>query len=122
MLDGKFVPNNIFQFYAGDELHDRQSANGNNKMRLQDPNLSIQPQRTVANLIGRRNAVGAAGIFAWETPADRREIDLRSNNSLVYAAELFEPAEECFSCGVRERPLQRRFPRTGRLPNDHYVA
>ena len=122
MHDAKFAANYVFQFCTVDELHDRQSADGNNETRLQNPNLIIHPQRTVANFIWRRDAVGAAGIFAGETAADGGEIDLRSNGGFVHSAKLFEPTEECFAGSVRKRSFQRRFPRTGRLPNDHHIA
>lgn len=66
--------------------------------------------------------VGAARIFTWETTANSGEVDLRSNGGFVHSAKLFEPMEECFACSVGKRSFQRRFPRTGRLSNDHHVA
>src|SRR6476660_2895248 len=120
--DAKFAANYVLQSSAVDELHDRQSADGNNETWLQDSNLIIHPQRTVANLIWCWNAVGAAGIFARETAADGGEIDLRSNGGFIHSAKLFEPTEERFAGRVRKRPFQRRFPRTGRLTNDHHIA
>ncbi len=122
MNNAKFAANYVFQFCTVDELHDRQSADGNNETRLQNPNLIIDPQRTVANFVRRRDAVGAAGIFAGETAADGGEIDLRSNSGFVHSAKLFEPTEKCFAGGVRKRSFQHWFPGTGCLPNDHYVA
>src|SRR5438445_3361925 len=79
MRDAKFAANYVFQFRTVDELHDRQSADGDNETRLQNPNLVIHPQRTVADFIWCRDAVGAAGTFAGETAADGGKIDLRSN-------------------------------------------
>lgn len=122
MHDAKLVSNYFFQFRTIDELDDRQSADGNNKTRLQNPHFIINPQRTIANLVRRRDAVGAAGIFARETAADSGEIDLRSNGGFVHPAKLFEPAEECLAGCVRKRSFQPWFPRAGRLPNDHHVA
>jgi hypothetical protein len=122
MHDAKFAANYVFQFCAVDELHNRQSADGNNETRLQNPNLIIDPQRTVANFIWCWDAVRAAGIFAGETAADGGEIDLRSNGCFVHSAKSFEPTEECFASSVRKRSFQHWFPGTGRLPNDHYVA
>jgi len=122
MHDAKFAANHVLQSSAVDELHDRQSAHRNNETWLQNPNLVIHPQRTVANLIWCWNAVGAAGIFARETAADGGEIDLRSNGGFIHSAKLFEPTEERFAGRVRKRPFQRRFPRTGRLTNDHHIA
>jgi hypothetical protein len=122
MDDPKFAANYVFQFCTVDELHDRQSTDGNNETRLQNSNLIIHPRRTVANLIWCWNAVGASGIFAGETTADGGEIDLRSNGGFIHSTKLIEPTEECFAGRVRKRPFQRWFPRTGRLPNDHYIA
>ena len=122
MDDPKFAANYVFQFCAVDELHDRQSADGNNETRLQNPNLIIHPRRTVANLIWCRNAVGASGIFAGETAADGGKIDFRSNGGFVHSAKSFEPTEECFAGSVRKRSFQHWFAGTGRLPNEHYVA
>jgi hypothetical protein len=122
MNDAKFAANYVFQFCTVDELHDRQAADGNNEARLQNPNLIIDPQRTVANFIWCRDAVAAAGIFARETAADGGKIDLRPNCGFVHSAKLFEPTKECFAGSVRKRSFQHWFPGTGRLPNDHYVA
>ena len=118
----KFVANYVFQFCAVDELHDRQSADGNNETWLQDSNLIIHPQRTVANFIWCWNAVGAAGIFARETTADSGEIDLRSNGGFVHSTKLFEPTEKCFAGSVRKRSFQRWLPRARRLSDDHHIA
>jgi hypothetical protein len=118
----KFVANYVFQFCAVDESHDRQSADGNDETRLQDPNFIIHPHRTVANLIWCRDAVGAAGILAWETAANGGEINLRSDGGFVHPAKLFEPTEERFAGRVRKRSFQYRFSRTGRLADDHYIA
>ena len=122
MHDAKFAANKVLQSCAVDELRDCQSADRNNEARLQDANLIIHPQRTVANLVWRRDAVGASGIFAGETAADGGEIDLGPDGGFVHSAKLFEPTKECFAGSVRKRSFQRRFPRTGRLSNDHYIA
>ena len=122
MRDAKFAANYVSQFSTVDKLHDCQSTDGNNQTWLQNPNLIIHPRRTVANLIRRRDAIGAAEIFARETTADRGKIDFRSNGSFVHPAKLFEPPKKCFAGGVRERPFQRWFARARRLPNNHHIA
>jgi len=122
MHDAKFAANYVLQFCTVNELHDRQSAHGNNKTRLQNPNLIIHPESTVANLIRSWNAVGAAGIFAGKTATDGGEIDLRSNSRFVHSAKLLKPTEECFPGSVREWSFQRGLSRSGRLSNDHYIA
>ena len=122
MRDAKFAANYVFQFCTVDELHDCQPTDGNNETRLQNSNLIIHPRRTVANLIRRRDAIGAARIFAGETTADGGEIDLRSNGGFVHSARLLEPTEECLAGSVRKRSFQRWFPRTRRLADDHHIA
>ena len=72
----EFSSNYFLQFCAIDELRDRQSANGNNETRAQNSDFIIHPPRAIANLIWRRDAVGAAEIFTRETAADGSEIDL----------------------------------------------
>ena len=122
MRNAKFVTNHVLQFCTVDKLNDRQSADGNNETRLQNPDLIIDPQRAVANFIRGWNAIGAARIFAGKTAADSGEINLRPHSRFVHSAKLFEPTEECFASGMRKRSLRRRFPWTGCLPNDHHVA
>ncbi len=122
MCNTKFAANYLLQSYAIDKLRDRQPADRNNQARLQDSNFIGHPGRAIVNLIRRWNTVGAAGILSGETPADRREINSRSNGCFIHSAKLFEPAKKRFPSRVRERPFQRRFPRTGRLSDDHHVA
>jgi hypothetical protein len=122
MQDAKFAANYMFQLCTLHELHDCQSTDGNNETRLQDPNLIIHPQRTVANFIRCWDAIGTAGIFSGETAADGGEIDLRSNGGFVHSAKLFKPTKKCFAGGVRKWSFQHWLPRTRRLPNDHYIA
>src|SRR4029453_8839520 len=71
MQETKFAANYMFQFCTLDEMHDGQSADGNNETRLQNPNLIIHPQRTVANFIRCWDAIGTAGIFPGEKTAAR---------------------------------------------------
>ncbi len=79
-------------------------------------NLIVHPRRAVANLVRRRNPISAAGIFSGKTPADRREINFRSNGGLVHSAEFFEPPKKRFASGVCKRSLQSRFPGPGAWP------
>jgi hypothetical protein len=120
--DAKFAANHVLQLCAVDELHDRESPDGDDEARLQNSNLIIHPQRTIANFIWRWHAVRPAGIFARETTAYCGEIDLRPNSGFAHSAKLFEPAEECFASRMGKRAFQRWFPRTRRLSNYHYVA
>jgi len=103
--DPEFSANHFLQFFAVDELLNRQPADGNDETWLQDLNLITHPRRTVANLIRDRNAIRAGGIFSGKTPTDRCEINLRSNCGLIHPAEFFEPPEKSFTCGMREHPL-----------------
>ena len=75
MENAEFAADYAFQFNAVDKLRDRQSTDGNDKARLQNSDLVIHPQRTVANLIRCWDAVTATGIFSGETTADRSEVN-----------------------------------------------
>jgi len=118
----KFAADYLLQFFAVDELRDSQPSHGNDETRPQNLSLLMHPRRAIANLVRGWNAIGAAGIFSGKTPADRGEINLRSNCGLVHPAEFLEPSKKCFACGMCKRSLQHWFPRTGRLTDDHYVA
>ena len=118
----KFAADYLLQFFAVDELHDSQPSYGNDETGPQNLNFVVHPRRAIANLIWHWNAIRAAGIFPRKTPADCREINFRSNCGLVHTAKLFEPSKKSFTSGMCKRPLQDRFARTGRLPDDHDVA
>ena len=120
--DTESATDHVLQLCTVDELRYRQSADWNDEMRPQNSNLIVHPKRTVANLVRRRDAIGAARIFAWETTANSGEVDLRPNSGFVHSAKLFEPAKECFPCCMRKRPFQRWFARSRRLSNDHDIA
>ena len=111
-----------YKLRAIDELHDSQPSYGNDETGPQNLNFVMHPRRAVANLIWRRNAVSAAGIFSGKTSTDCCEINFRSNGGLVHPAKLFEPTKKRFASGMCKRPLQNRFARTGRLANDHDIA
>jgi hypothetical protein len=121
-LNTKFAANDFFQLRAIHELHDSQPTNWNNQARSQNFDFMIHPRRAVANLVRSRNAICAARILSGKTSADSGEINFRSNCGFVHPAELLEPPEKRLSSCMRERSLQNRFPRAGRLTNDHYVA
>jgi hypothetical protein len=120
--DTESATDHVLQLCTVDELHNRKPANGNDEMRPQNSNLIIHPQRTIANLIRRGDAIRAAGIFPGKTTADCGEINFRTNGGFVHSTKLFEPTEKRFPSSVRERPSQGWFPRPGRLSNDYYVA
>ena len=121
-LNTKSAADHFLQFRAVDELHDSQPTHGNNEARPQYFDFIIHPGRAVANLIRRRNAICAARVFSGKTAADRCEVNFRSDRGFIHPAEFLEPAKKCLASGMRKRSLQNRFPRTGRLTNDHYIA
>jgi hypothetical protein len=121
-LNTKFAADHFLQFRAVDELHDSQPSNRNDETRPQNFDLIIHPRSTVANLVRSRNTICAARILSGETPADRCEINSRSNRGFVHPAEFFEPAKKGLAGSMRKRPLQNRFSRAGRLTNNHDVA
>ena len=120
--DPQFSANYFRQSFAVDELRYSQASHGNDETWLEDLNLIVHPRRAVANLVRRRNAIRAAGIFSGKTPADCREINLRADGGLVHPAEFFKPPKKRSASSMREWSLQNRFPSAGRLTNDHDVA
>src|SRR5262249_35538342 len=120
--DTESATDHVLQLCTVDILQNRKPANGNNEMRPQNSNFIIYPQRTIANLIWRRDAIRAAGIFPGKTTADGGEINLRANGGFVHSAKLFEPTEKRFPSSMRKRSFQGWFPRPGRLSDDYYVA
>src|SRR5581483_8043204 len=121
-FDAKLAADDFLQLSRANELRDGQPADGNDQARPQNSNLCIQPRRAVADLLRRRNTIGAARAFTRKTAAHRSEINFRANSGFIQPAELFEPAEQRSAGGMRERPLQNRFARPGGLANDHYLA
>src|SRR6266853_3210719 len=104
--DTESATDHVLQLCTVDELHNRKPANGNDEMRPQNSNLIIHPQRTIANLIRRGDAIRARGIFAGKTTADSGEINSRANGDFVHSGKLFEPTEKRFPSSVRKRPFQ----------------
>ena len=121
-LDTKFAADHFLQLSAVDELRDSQPAYRNNKARPQNFDFTIHPRRAVANLTRSWNAICAARILSGEAATDCCEINFRSNCRFVHPTEFFEPAKKCLAGRMRKRSLQNRFPRAGRLTNDHYIA
>ena len=122
MGNKEFAADYAFQFRTLDKSRDRQPTDRNDQTRLHDSNLVVHPGCTVTNFIRRRDAVAAAGTFSRETTANRGEINFRSDSRFVHSAKFFEPPEECFTGSMGKRSFQCRFPRAGRLPNDHDIA
>ncbi len=121
-LNAKPATDYFLQLRALDELRDSQSTDWNNEARPQNFDFIIHPRRAVANLVRSWNTICAARILSGKTPADCREINFRSNSGFIHPAEFLEPVEKRLAGGMRERSLQDRFPRPGRLTNDHYIA
>ena len=121
-LNAKFAADHFFQLRTIDELCDSQPTDGNNEARQQNFDFIIHPGRAVANFVRSRNAIRAARIFSGKTAANRCEINFGTDCSFVHPAKFFEPPKKRLTSGMRKRSLQNRFPRTGCLTNNHYVA
>ena len=72
-----------------EELGDCESAHGKDKTRPEEFELAPQPVGAGPDFLFVRHAVAATQVFAWETPADGREVD-------PVARHLFVPSE----CGL----------------------
>jgi hypothetical protein len=118
----KLSADHLLQFLAFNELTNCQSADRNDQTRFQNLDFFIQPGRTIANFVRRRDPIRAAWGFTWKTSADRREINLRADNGFVHPAKILEPAKKSPTRGVRKRPFQRWLARTRCLSNYHHLA
>jgi len=121
-LGAKPAADHFFQLRTIDELRDSQSTDRNDEARSQNFDFIIHPGSTVANFVRSWNAICAARIFSGKTTADRCEINFRTDCRFVHPAEFFEPPKKRLTSGMGKRSLQHRFPWTGRLTNDHYIA
>ncbi len=118
----KLSADHLLQFLAFNELTNCQSADRNDQSRFQNLDFFIQPRRTIANFVRRRDPIRAAGGFARKTSADRGEINLRADNGFVHPAKNLEPAKKGPTRGVRKRPFQGWLARTRRLANYHHLT
>src|SRR2546421_1801391 len=118
----KLSTDKALQLLALDELGDGQSPNRNNEPRLQYFDLIIHPGRAIADLIWRRNSVGATGRFSGKTSTNRRKINFRAHGGFVNPAEFFEPTEQRLAGGMCEWPFQSGLARPGRLANDYHLT
>jgi hypothetical protein len=64
-----FTTNDLLEFISGEELANRQTADGNHKAWSQDGHLGLEPFRTPLNLYIVRHAVTACWVLARETTA-----------------------------------------------------
>ena len=119
---GEGTPNDLVELFEREELGDREFADRNDELRLQQIDLVIHPGGTIPDLVGRWDAVATCRSFAGEAAADGREINLRANLFLAQPAKLLKPAEEGAACRPRERFAEHRLLYAGRLANEHYFA
>src|SRR5712671_1374980 len=75
ILDGKFSPNRFDQRTLAEKLPDRELAHGQHEFGLQQCKFTLEPRRTVRDLLGRRDAIAAFSALARKTSAHRRKIN-----------------------------------------------
>lgn len=121
-LGPELSPNHIFERVEWNELGNGEPADRNDQSRSQDFELIIQPRRAIADFVRRGHPIAAAGRFSGKTTNNRGEINCRSDRGLIHAAELFEPAEESSTGGMRERSRQGWLADARRLTDNHDLA
>ena len=119
---GEGAPDHLVELLEREELRNREFADWNDELRLQEIDFVIHPGRTIPDLVRRWDAVAARWRFAGKTTADRREVNLRAHLFFTQSAELLEPAEEGAPRRPRERFAEDRFFHPGRLADEHHFA
>ena len=76
------------------KLRDRKFSDRDDEPWTQQIDFIIHPGRAIPNFIRRRNPIAAGGRFAWKTPADGGEVNLRTHLGLGQLAKFLKPTEE----------------------------
>ena len=113
--DGEFFADDVGQFVEGDELLDRELADGDDERGPEQRDLGVEPARAIDDLLRVRHAVAAGGVLAGEAAADRGHVDRRAKLRLGHPAGALEPAEERLPRRPREGAPEHRLLRARRL-------
>lgn len=122
ILDSEAASDDLIEFFEGQELGDREFANGDNELRSEKIDLVVHPGRTIPDFIRRGNAISTGRSFSRKTAADRSEVNFRANFFFGHRTELLEPAEQGAAGRPRERFPKHRLFHARRLADQHDFA
>ena len=101
-----------------EHLGDRERANREHELGLQDLDLASEERTTARDLLEVRLAIAAAARLAREAARDRSNVDARAEGILVDSHRLLEPAEERLAGGPGEGTTEAALARPRRLPHE----
>ncbi len=112
-------PNHVLEFFCPHELGNRQFADQNQQLRLQQVQLRMQPAGTVQHFLCIRQAVATFGVLTGETAAYRCHIHPLAEAGLIQTG-FSKPFEQGLACCPTKRAHHFRLMDAGRLPNRHH--
>src|SRR5512140_158092 len=103
---------------AAEDLIDRERADGEDEVRLEQLHLAHEPMLAVLDLFGVGTTVPSALRFSGEAPRDGCKVHASSDRRFALAGRALEPFEERLAGGPREGAAELAFARAGRLADE----
>ena len=101
--------NDLIQLRARNELRDGKLSHRDDQCGLKEIHLSLQPFRAILDFRRIWNAITSRLLFAGETSAHRRHVDVRAKGRFIGAGKFIEPAKKLLPRRPGERTTQHRF-------------
>ena len=120
--NAKTATDHLVEFSDLDELRDRQFPDRNDEARLQDFDFSLEPGRTIGDLLRIRNPIASPWRFPRETTTDRGKIYSRANFIFIQTSGFLEPTKKGLARGPGERFPCHWFTHAWRLTNQQHLA
>jgi len=120
--DAEGLADDGIQLLQRHELFDGEFADGQDKLRLEDFDLTMQPGGAIADFVGRRDTVAAGGFLSWKTATDGGHVDGGTENLFRHAGGFVKPAEQGFAGGPGKGTTEERFLVAGGLADEDDFA
>src|SRR6476620_9321045 len=88
----ELMTNDLIQPSCGHKLRNRQLADWDNQLRMEEPHLALKPVGTIPDFFIGRDAITAFGSFSRKTATNRSHVNRRSELCFGDACALLEPA------------------------------
>ena len=118
----KLTANDLVEFLQWDKLGNRQLADRNNQIRLQDIQFTFKPNRAITYFLRRRHPITARWIFTGKTAAHCSHIYRSAELLFAHSRGCTKPAKKSLTCGPGKRPSQLRLLIPGRLAHQQNFA
>src|SRR5690348_15325305 len=112
----------VIELSCRHELLDRESADRDHELRLQNLQLTVEPDRAPRNLFRRWHAIAAAGLLAGKAAADGRHVNACAKLRFTEARRFVEPSEERLAGRPCKRPAECGLAVAGGLTDEKDFA